>query len=101
MTRVLMSSRQTLAVTLFSLFTFVVCAEDRTTFSDSIKEIPVGIRAVAGTAAAAVDSNGAMEFMLSLKMRDLPALQARVHAGELISPDEMASKYYPLAADYQ
>ncbi|HLX63964.1 MAG TPA: CARDB domain-containing protein [Planctomycetota bacterium] len=101
MTRVPKSSRQILAVSLFSLFTFLACAEDRTVFSDSIKEIPVGIRAVAGTAAAAVDAAAPMEFMLSLKMRDLPALQARVHAGELISPDEMASKYYPLAADYQ
>ena len=101
MTRVPASSRQILVVTLFSLFTFVACAEDRTVFFDSIKEIPVGIRAVAGAAAAAVDANAPMEFALALKMRDLPALQARVAAGELISSDEMAAKYYPLAADYQ
>ena len=39
--------------------------------------------------------------MVALKMRDLSGLQARVANGERISSDELAAKYYPLAADYQ
>lgn len=101
MTRVPMSTRHILAVTLFLSLAFFAGAEDRTIFSNSIKEVAVGIRAQPGAANAAVDAAAPMEFMVALKMRDMDALQARIAAGETISPDEMAAKYYPLAADYQ
>ena len=39
-------------------------------------------------------------FSISLRMRDVDGLQARVAAGEKISPEEMASRYLPLASDY-
>ncbi|HTH49189.1 MAG TPA: protease pro-enzyme activation domain-containing protein, partial [Candidatus Limnocylindria bacterium] len=40
-----------------------------------------------------------LEFGVALRMRDLGGLQARVAAGELIAPEEMAEKYWPLATD--
>ncbi len=40
-----------------------------------------------------------MEFGVALSMRNLNELQARLAAGELLAPEEMAAKYWPLAAD--
>ena len=42
-----------------------------------------------------------LEFEVALKMRNFPELQQRIKKGELISPQEMAEKYNPLAADEQ
>lgn len=40
-----------------------------------------------------------MDFVVALRMRNFGELQARLAAGELIAPKEMAAKYWPLAAD--
>ena len=47
------------------------------------------------------ESAAPLEFEVSLKMRNFTELQARVARGERISPQEMAARYEPLAADYQ
>jgi kumamolisin len=41
-----------------------------------------------------------LEFEVALKMRNFPELQARIAAGGRVSPQEMAARYEPLAADY-
>jgi sugar lactone lactonase YvrE len=41
-----------------------------------------------------------MAFEVALRMRGFDELQARVARGEQISPSEMETKYYPLAADH-
>jgi kumamolisin len=42
-----------------------------------------------------------VEFQIALKMRDFEGLQKRIATGEVISQQELAQKYYPLASDYQ
>jgi len=71
----------------------------RATFTNSIKDVPAGSLLPAELTAAEAAST--MEFMVALKMRDLPGLQARIAKGEIIPPEEMAAKYYPLKADYR
>ncbi len=46
------------------------------------------------------ESAALMDFEVALRMRNLAELQARVQRGEIISREEMAAKYFPLAADY-
>ena len=74
-------------------------AEERVQYSNSIKPVALEAR-VAGPRDNA-DSGERIEFMLALKMRDFDALQKRIDKGEIISFDELAAKYYPLASDYQ
>ncbi len=40
-----------------------------------------------------------MDFAVVLRMRNFGELQGRIAAGELIAPEEMAAKYWPLATD--
>src|SRR5271156_1957763 len=42
-----------------------------------------------------------LDFEVALKMRNFAELQSRINRGEIISPQEMAAKYSPLASDYQ
>jgi kumamolisin len=42
-----------------------------------------------------------MNIVVSLRMRNLSELEARLHAGRIISPDEMEAKYLPLKSDYE
>jgi len=49
----------------------------------------------------AEESAAKMTFEVSLKMRNLDQLQARVAKGERVSLQEMAEKYEPLPSDYQ
>jgi kumamolisin len=42
-----------------------------------------------------------LNFEVALQMQNFTELQKRVANGERISPQEMAAKYYPTAADYQ
>ncbi len=86
----------------------------RATLAASIKEVPAGLQptiAGTGTANAAearvtrtnlrpAEMNALMPFTVSLKLRNVPELQARVARGEIISSSEMAQKYWPLASDY-
>jgi kumamolisin len=46
------------------------------------------------------ESNAQLEFEVSFRMRNLAELQARIGAGQLISPEEMETRYYPLPASY-
>src|SRR5437588_7687193 len=48
-----------------------------------------------------VDLNRRIEFMVPLKMRNYAEMLARVAQGQIITPQEMLQKYYPLEADYQ
>src|SRR5205814_9859217 len=76
-----------------------VHAEERIVFSNSIK--PVALNAQVAGPRTNSEGSEQIEFMLSLKMRDFDALQARIAAGEIISQEEMSAKYYPLDSDYQ
>jgi hypothetical protein len=67
-------------------------------FSNSLKDLPPDSST---TDLTADEANNTMEFMVALKMRDTAGLQARIARGEIISPEEMAEKYYPLQADHQ
>ena len=77
---------------------FKASAEERTVFTGSIVDVPVGAQARA--ALTDEETSAPMEFMVSLKMRDFAGLQARIAKGEMISPQEMAAKYFPLEADF-
>ena len=82
-----------------ALTTAASFCEERVVFSDSVRALPVGVGSRG--AMAAPDLTVSMEFMLSLKMRDFNGLLARIGAGQLIAPAEMAEKYFPLPADYK
>jgi len=45
------------------------------------------------------ETRATMEFEVALSMRNFPDLQRRINKGEIISPQEMARKYEPTAAD--
>lgn len=102
-TRTIMMPRLIAAIVLALLAVFslpnAAFGEDRVVLSDSIKALPP----VAAPREALSDAHKAstMEFMISLKMRNFDALQARIAKGEIVSPAEMTAKYYPLAADYK
>ncbi|MDF5724657.1 MAG: S53 family peptidase [Rhizonema sp. PD37] len=63
---------------------------------DSIKPFTPDV-SVIGSAS----DNAPTEFHVSLKMRDLGGLQARIDQGEQISPEELEQRYYPTKEDYQ
>jgi hypothetical protein len=76
---------------------------------ESIKEIPAEQAAAAGPhrarilrmALSADETAAPMDVEVALRMRNFAELQARVARGEIISREEMAAKYFPLAADYE
>lgn len=76
---------------------------------ESIKEIPAEQAATAGQHRARIlrmtlsadETAAPMEVEVALKMRNFAELQARVARGEIIPREEMAAKYFPLAADYE
>jgi len=86
------------------------------TFSNSVVSVPVAVAASPGVTAVtsavrtraevtrtnltADEVAAPLGFEVALKMRNLAELQARVNRGEIISPAEMAEKYYPTAEDY-
>ena len=49
----------------------------------------------------AEENEAPLNFEVALKMRNFADLQARIARGERISPQEMAAKYEPSAADYR
>jgi kumamolisin len=75
------------------------------TFSESIVGLP---SATNQKAAAAVlrseltqaESEATIEFSVALRTRDFAALKERIAKNEIISPDEMAAKYFPAESDY-
>ncbi len=68
----------------------------RTMLTHSVTPVVSG----AGTLSLA-DLPRPVEFMVALKMRNYAEMLARVANGEIISPQEMQQKYYPLEADYK
>jgi kumamolisin len=83
-------------------------ANDRITFTGSIREVPTAKPQFTFHAAAMLarselsqaEAAATIEFSVALKMRAFADLQERISRGEFISPDEMAAKYFPTAADY-
>jgi sugar lactone lactonase YvrE len=82
----------------------------RVTFSDSVRRVSATTQAgvtgpsksaIVRTSLAADESAASMEVEVSLRMRNLDELQARVARGEIIPRAEMAAKYFPLPADYE
>ena len=82
--------------------------DGRVAFADSIAAVATGAKVTAAINSAALvrseltqtEQNVTLEFSVALRMRNFAELQQRVCKGEIISLDEMASKYYPTAADY-
>jgi hypothetical protein len=83
---------------------------NRTRFEHSISPVNAagatptgGVRrgSVARLALRSDETSAAMTIEVALTMRDFAALQARIAAGEVIPTAEMATNYYPLAADHQ
>ena len=81
----------------------------RVAFTDSIREVPAASpgatpdprhAAVVRAALSAAEASAPMDVEVALRMRNFAELQARVARGEIIPPDEMAAKYFPLPADY-
>jgi kumamolisin len=68
----------------------------RTVLTHSVTPLVSG----AGTLSVA-DLRRPIEFMVALKMRNYAEMLARVANGEIVSPQEMLQKYYPLEADYK
>ena len=79
----------------------------RQSFAGSIRELG----SVPGAAASRpqvtrialsdAERGATMTFEVALRMRDLAGLQARVAAGEILTPAQMQQQYAPLAADYE
>ena len=82
---------------------------DRVTFARSIAGVATAAPQTAISDSAALvrseltqgELNVTLDFSVALKMRNFSELQQRIYKGEIISLDEMASKYYPTAADYK
>ncbi len=55
---------------------------------------------ISRTALQAGETGAIMPFEVALKMRNFDELEARLAHSEIISPDEMAARYLPLAADH-
>ncbi len=78
--------------------------------SDSIKPVELAPQAgpvnpnrpyISRSGLTADESAASMDFEFALKMHNLSELQARLARGERISPQEMAARYEPTAADYE
>ncbi|MDD2765679.1 MAG: immunoglobulin domain-containing protein [Opitutaceae bacterium] len=104
-------SRRRLALTALLLLGSALMAATgnvpRAVYPESILE--VAERAPAGRlqprimrmALSADETTATLDFQVALKMRNFAELQARIARGEIISREEMAAKYFPLAADYE
>ena len=82
---------------------------DRVTFAGSIRQVaPAGPQFASGASATLVrseltqtESEATIDFSVALKIRDFTELEERIGKGEIISLDELAAKYYPMAADHK
>jgi kumamolisin len=76
-------------------------SSNRVVFAQSIKEIAsVPAAEVVRSALTQAELEATLDFSISLKMRAIGELQKRAAEGEIVSPNEMAEKYYPTQADY-
>jgi hypothetical protein len=77
----------------------------RVALAESIAGVPATVNQNAAamlvrTELTQAESQATMEFSVALKMRDFSALKERIVRDEIISPDEMAAKYFPTETDY-
>jgi kumamolisin len=80
---------------------------DRVTLTNSVKEIAAKQAPLTSIASATLlrseltqaEAEATIEFSVALKMRDFAGLQKRIGRSEIISLDEMVTKYYPTAVD--
>jgi kumamolisin len=71
-------------------------------FAESLKEIATTPgAALVRSELAPAEAQTALDFSVALKMHNFAELQNRVAWGEIISLDEIASKYYPTADEYK
>jgi kumamolisin len=84
-------------------------AADRVTFPGSLNNAATSVSSrtssalatVTPSALAAEDMQATLGFSVPLRMRGFAELQERLGKAEIISPEEMAAKYYPTPADYK
>src|SRR6516225_3925285 len=75
---------------------------NRVVFAESLKEIATTPgAALVRSELAPAEAQTALDFSVALKMHNFAELQNRVAWGEIISLDEIASKYYPTADEYK
>jgi kumamolisin len=75
---------------------------NRVMFSQSFKEVAtVPGAALVRSELAPAEAQATLDFSVALKMHNFAELQSRVARGEIISLDEIASKYYPTADEYK
>jgi kumamolisin len=75
---------------------------NRVMFPESLKEVAaISSAAVVRSELAPAEAQTALDFSVALKMHNFAELQNRVARGEIISLDEIASKYYPTADEYK
>ena len=87
----------------------VLAATDRITFPGSVREVATTQPQFASSASATLvrseltpaEAQATLDFSVALKMHNFAELQERTSKGQTISLDEIASKYYPTAADYK
>lgn len=77
----------------------VSTTEPRTAFTNSVRAVDPAMFTPAPLNQGDLDKK--LDLMIALRMRDTPELLSRVAKGEIIAPDEMAARYYPLNSDYQ
>jgi kumamolisin len=77
-------------------------ASARRMFPDSVAPVGGGGESgtVTRTALTPEETQSSMDFSVSLRMRNFAEFQARLQAGEKITPAEMEAKYLPLQSDY-
>jgi kumamolisin len=82
---------------------------DRITFTGSVREvatIPSQLSSVPSATLvrselAPAEAQATLDFAIALKMHNFTELQERTNAGQTISLDEIASKYYPTPVEYK
>jgi len=75
---------------------------NRVMFPESFKEVATTAgAALVRNELAPAEAQATLDFSVALKMHNFAELQNRVAMGQIISLDEIASKYYPTADEYK
>src|SRR6516162_10193096 len=75
---------------------------NRVMFPESFKEVATTAgAALVRNELAPAEAQATLDFSVALEMHNFAELQNRVARGEIISLDEIASKYYPTADEYK
>jgi kumamolisin len=73
----------------------------RIRLADSVKEIPAGSPTRIRDKLTAAELAAPLDLVVSLRMRDLPGLQALVQAGKTVTRAELEATYLPSRSDYE